>query len=364
MFELLKMLKVLGLFMPILFEDSPTATLEKELGLGSTGDEELLKDFTPAVGPTEETEEAKTTRIEQEKKDHITKKKGDAETIEIAGLKIKKSDLEAHQIDLGEGRKITLADLKKGFMLNEDYTKKTQALSEEKEKIGDLIKFADAVRKNPKMVKAIVGLTEKGLSDETVLDKVLTALEGKIEEAKEDLDKLLEGIDPESPEGKIIKALQGQVKALETKVTQIEKAGKDIDTKITDKETTEAITHAQQVLNETLVALADPKKGGLEFDTETGQKLWRMLTISYLKDNPREYASQEDFVKIVNEVGKQMHAALQKFGEAKLKKYLETKKTPIPGAGGDGGEKPSTVTFEKLQEGIEKSLIEESQKRE
>jgi hypothetical protein len=247
-------------------------------------------------------------------------------------------------------------------MLNEDYTKKTQTLAEEKEKIGDLIKFADAVRKNPKMVKAIVGLTEKGLSDETVLDKVLMALEGTVEAAKEDLEKLLEGVDPESPEGKVIKGLQSKVKALEARLDQTDKTIKETGTKITDKETQEAIGQAQQVLNTTLVDLADVKKGGLEFDTETGQKLWRMLTISYLKDNPKAYESQEDFVKTVQEVGKQMHAALQKFGEAKLKKYLETKKTPIPGALGEGGEKGAEVTFEKLQEGIEKSLIEESQK--
>jgi len=362
MFKLLRMFKFIGLCMPILFQDDPAADLEKELGLQETEEEKLLKDFLPSRGSDGETEEAKTTRIEQEKKDYITKKKDKGEVIDIAGVKVKKSDFDSFQLDLGEGRKVSLADLRKGFMLNEDYTQKTQMLAGEKEKIKDLITFADAVRKNPKMVKALVGLTEKGLSDEAVLDRVLKTLEGVVEDTKEDLDKLLEGIDPDSPEGKVIKGLQTKVKALETRLDKTDKDIKDTGIKITDKETQEAIVAAQQVLNEALANFTDPKKGGLEFDTETGQKLWRMLVISYLKDNPKEYASQEDFVKTVNEVSRQMHAALQKYGEAKLKKYLETKHTSLPGTGGEGGEKASEVTFDKLQEGIEKSLIEESQK--
>lgn len=339
----------------------PVADLNKELGL-DTEDEKLLEGFTPTAGPADETEEAKTTRVEQEKKDYITTKKAAGETIDIGGIKIKRSDFDSHQIDLGDGKKVSLADLRKGFMFNEDYTKKTQDLSAEKEKLADLIKFADAVRKNPKMVKAIIGLTEKGLSDEVVLDRVLQALEGVVEKTEENLDELLKGIDPESPEGKIIKGMQAQIDALKKRLEQTDQTIKDTTTKISDREAQEAIGAAQQVLNETLGDLADPKKGGFEFDTETGQKLWRMLVISFLKDNPKVYENEEDFVKTVKEVGKQMHAALQKHGEAKLKKYLKSKESPLPAALGAGGEQPTAVTFDKLQEGIEKSLIEESEK--
>jgi len=269
-----------------------------------------------------------------------------------------------------EKKKIKLSELKKGYMFNDDYTKKTQNLSEEKEKIKDLLGWSENIKKDESAVKIILALSQKGLGNPEVLKRVLEAFE-KVEEKKEvvsdeilGMEKELELMDEDSAEAKTLKRMISFSKGL---LTRLDKAETDLKTQATtrvkDKEAATSkdqealVAKATKTLNDTISALTDAEKGDLKFENDEAKGLWRQLVVSHLKDNPKEYKSSEDFVKTIQEVGKKFHSTLQKYGEGVVKKYLESKKGPVPPAGGAAGDHiPKPVTLENLQEGIEKEL--------
>ncbi len=289
-----------------------------------------------------------------------------------------------HEIEFGEEgkkekKKVKLSELKKGYMLNDDYTKKTQDISTEREKIKDLASWADAIKGDPEATKVILALSKSGLGNKEMLKKVLEVLEGKAEEKKEEvsdditaMEKELEGMDSETTEAKILKRSiafsKGLLKQITDLKTAIDAQGTGIQERTdatTKKEQEGLIVQATKVLNNTLSALTDAEKGELKFNSDEAKSLWRQLVVSHLKDNPKEYKDEKDFVTTINEVGKQYHGTLQKHGEAVVAKYLKDKKTPILPAGGPGGDPtPKPVTFENLQESIEKELtaVEEAKK--
>jgi hypothetical protein len=88
------------------------------------------------------------------------------------------------------------------------------------------------------------------------------------------------------------------------------------------------------------------------------------MVLSYLKDNPKDYANEEDFKTTIGEVGKKYYNALQKIGEAKVKKYLESKKGPVapPPSGVAGSilpKKPTIINLEDLlQSELQKAALE------
>ncbi len=269
-----------------------------------------------------------------------------------------------------EKKKIKLSELHKGYMQNDDYTKKTQGISEEKEKIKDLLTWSENIKKDEDATKVILALSQKGLGNKDMLKKVLAVLEGveKKEEVVSDeitlMEKELEGMDPDSAEAKTIKRMlmfsRGLLGRLD-KAEQDLKAQADNRTKdkeaVTTKDQEALATQATKLLNDTISALTDAEKGELKFESDEAKGLWRQLVISHLKDNPKEYKTSEDFVKAIQEAGKKYHSTLQKHGESVIKKYLDDKKTPIPPAGGAGGDHtPKPVTLENLQEGIETEL--------
>ncbi len=286
------------------------------------------------------------------------------------------ADNPEHEIEFGEEgkkekKKVKLSELKKGYMLNEDYTTKTQDISAEREKIKDLVNWADAIKGDPEATKVILALSKSGLGNKEMLKKVLEVLEGKAEEKKEEvsdditaMEKELEGMDPETAEAKILKRSivfnKGLLKQITDLKTTINAQGAGIQerTDATTKKKQDAlVVKATKVLNDTLSVLTDAEKGELKFTSDEAKSLWRQLVVSHLKDNPKEYKDEKNFVTTINEVGKKYHGTLQKHGEEVVAKYLKDKKTPILPAGGPGGEKrPEPVTFENLQDSIEKAL--------
>ena len=294
-----------------------------------------------------------------------------------AAAAVKKPDDPEFELEFGEEgkkekRKLKLSDLHKGYMQNDDYTKKTQDLASEREKIKDLIGWSESVKKNPEAVKLVIALSKAlETGDKDRIAKAISVFEAKIEAKKEeaiekieDLEKELEGLDPESAEYKFAARMLKMNQALLKKMEDIDckiKTTSDTVQKTQDerlkKEEEEAVQQASKVLNDALASLTDPKTGEVKIDSAEGLALWRKIVLSQLKDNPKEYKDEKDFVDTIKAAGKKAYEEINKMSEAALAKYIKTKETPIPHKpGGSGDPTPKANTFENLQSNIESAL--------
>lgn len=270
-------------------------------------------------------------------------------------------------------KKLKWSDVKKGIMFNEDYTKKTQELSTEREAIKNLKEWSDLVKGNPSFAKLMLTLTQHGITDkgynEDFLAKVNTALETlvvpKVEAKINDLEKELEGLDPGSPAYKVVKGTLDKMKALEDRLSKFDEAQQKILKEGETKQFQGEVEKAQQVYRKTLDDLVDPKnEGSLAFDTEEEKTHWRQLVMVHMREHVKEYKDINDFVETVKQVGKEYHATLKKVGEAHLAKYLESqkKKTPTVPAAKAPGDGSSSDKPQSLQDAVEAALREEEGK--
>ena len=261
-------------------------------------------------------------------------------------------DLPAEQLptddpeyDLGgeKAKRSQILEWKKANLLQSDYTKKTQELAQQRKELDELVRFADYLKANP-----------------AKLQKVLAALEDEVDAQQgkqEAITTELEGLDPNDPYAKALKsqlaAITAQLKPLQDKLTAFEQRDMQSEQK-------QMVAQAQQVLSKTLEDITKT----LSFDNDEEKATWRSMVLSYLKDNPRDYADENDFTTAVEEIGKKYYDALQKIGEAKVKKYLESKKGPVtpPPSGVAGSVLPKKPTFinieDLLQSELQKAALE------
>jgi len=305
--------------------------------------------------------------------------------IDIGGTKVKKSVLEAFDIDLEGGKKVKLADLRKGFMLNEDYTKKTQELSAERQKNKELLDWASLVVKNPKFANILATLTDKGITNtgfnEALLDKVLAALDDKQQAAaakSDELEEALKNMDPLDPNYEVFKQALEKNRALEQRLSGLEQKiqGTEAQTLKHAQETEkqardQAIQQAQTRITSALDALVDPAKpDSLKFFTPEEKALWRKEVLFVLAHNPREIKSEEDFNALIKDVGAQVHGHLNKMFEARLAEYLKTKKGPSLPPAAPGNQPPAaqnkplseqTTLQDKITSELEAAMQEREQ---
>jgi len=234
-----------------------------------------------------------------------------------------------------------ILEWKQNQMLQSDYTKKTQELAQQRKELDELVKFADYLKSNP-----------------AKLQKVLAALEDKAEAAQDKQEAItteLEGLDPNDPYAKALRsqlaAIKAELKPLQDKLAQFEQRDLEVQQKT-------LVQQAQQVLSSTL----DEIFKSLRFDDEQEKSVCKQMVLSYLKDNPRNYTDENEFKATIQDIAKKQFDALQKIGEAKVKKYLESKKAPMvpPATGAQGSVLPKKPTFANIEDIIQAELIKES----
>ncbi len=257
--------------------------------------------------------------------------------IDIGGTKVKKSVLDALDIDLDDKRKVKLADLRKGYMQNDDYTKKTQELAAERAKNKELLDWSNLVVKNPKFANILATLTDKGITNtgfnEAILDKVLAALEDKQEAAAQRTDQLedaLKNMDPLDPNYEAFKQALEKNKALEQRINGLEQKIQGTEAQTQQQKQQQAIQQAQTKITSALDAMTDPAKpDSLKFTSPEEKALWRKEVLFFLAHNPRKINSEEDFDNLLKEVGTQVHSQINKMFEARLAAHLQ-KKPQLP----------------------------------
>lgn len=288
---------------------------------------------------------------------------------------------EDEEFDLKDLGKLKKSELKELLDKGRDYTKKTQDLSEKELKIKELSDWGEIIKGNEKAVKFLVAFSEKlvkegGEYNEELLDNLMASFEAKKEAAKEniegqvdDIDEALKDLDPDSSLYKAMKAQKEQLKALQDKIdkqTNVFKEKETAETQAKQKEAHEALVKkATETYNNTLEAISGPEsKDGIKFEDDHSKKMWRSLVSSVMKDQAKDYKTEDEFVSHLKEVGKACYAVLAKYEEAVLARHLKSKSLPKPkdsaDSGAEGNKKPVKQVSGSLQESIEAALAEEA----
>jgi hypothetical protein len=245
-------------------------------------------------------------------------------------------------VELEGGRKVKMSELKKGYMMQSDYTIKTQELAEQRKEVEELQQLANFLRANPEKLKRVIA--------------VLDEKQEQIAEQKQENLQELQGLDPNDP---FAKTLIAQNKMLSDLQKQI--AGMKETQDNSHKET--LVAQAQQVLSKTL----DDTAKTLTFENDDEKSLWRQMVLSYLKDNPRQYIDEADFVKTIGEIGKRYFDSISKIAENRVAKYVKSKSGAVPAVPSTPGapmkRKPTTNDLEDiLKEELEKADAENKEK--
>jgi len=289
------------------------------------------------------------------------------------GTKVKQSVLDNHEFEISPGRKVKFSDLGKGYMLQEDYTKKTTAVSEKEKSITEVLNFIGKVKQDPEASKALIAFAEKGLGNPEKIKRMLASLEdiqGKVEDKTEDIEKQLEGLDPDDPAYKVTKALLTELKATKAVITKLQadteskknadavnlQQGKDQQNK---EQLEKNIVTAQTALKTTMQSSVDEFKEIL--NTDRKKALWSRMVIAYLREHPEKYDTEEIFVNRIKSVGKDTAQEIKMMSEESLAAYLKKKKTPVAPPGLVNAAKQEAEP-ESLQEQIEKGLKEQVEK--
>ena len=284
------------------------------------------------------------------------------------GTKIKKSVLDNYEVEVAPGKKVKLTDLQKGYMLQEDYTKKTTALSAKEKGVQEIINWIGKVRESGEdATKVLIAFTEKALGNPEKLKKMLTALEdtqAAIEVKEDDIEKELEGMDPDDPAYKTqknlllkIKQLGGMVNTLQGQLENKNKADADNFRKIQEsekqKEFNKSVESAQNALTVNMKALVEEQKEVL--NTDRKKALWSRMVIAYLREHPEKYDSEDVFVSRIKEIGKDAANEIKAMSEEVLASYLEKKKSIVkpPAPSNAEGTPPADET---LQDTLEREL--------
>lgn len=277
----------------------------------------------------------------------------------------KAEDDPEHELELpGEDgkptkQKVKLSDLKKGYLRESDYTKKTQELAQMRQHYKDIESFVNAINGHDGLRKLIHGIVVKSGLDEgkvndEVVNKFLAGLEEKqeiVDQQQDDIEKLLQELDPDSPQYKALKrqyeqnkALQKKLDAIEQKMTGFEKLQKTSTEQAEKQALDKATAEASEVLATTLKELADKSKGGYEFIHEDEQKDWAAIVQGILSQIKwPENTTLATFKELVKTAGKKAYEVIGKKREAYQAHFLKSApKAPEKPAKKDGLENVNT----------------------
>lgn len=263
------------------------------------------------------------------------------------------------EIDLGAEGKVKRSQVlgwKKGGMLEEDYRKKTEDLSAKEKELKSLAEMSDFLAKNPKKLQKVLAVLQEA---EEAADAAAAGSGTKKDaaaaagDAKDAIEAVLEKLDPDDPAGLILKTILTEVRGLSKKVKDVEeKEAKQVQAEQI-KAQESAVTYARNIIKKTVAEIEPAQK----FETDEEKTAWRQMTLSFLKDNPKNYANEEEFVAAVKAAGEVSGKRIKAMVEANLKKYLEGKKGPtLPGPGASGDGAPKKISMETLQETLEKEF--------
>lgn len=269
-----------------------------------------------------------------------------------SGDKLHKEAVEDTEIELPFG-KHKLSDIKKWQSSHDSYTKKMQGLSQREQELQTLSELGEYLKHNPEKAKKIVAILDE--VEEKAIEAGATP-----KQASDAMEEVLKNLDPNDPQSALIRTVYEQNKKLIEKIEKVEQREHQLSETSKQSDFKKQVENATKTLNNTL----DSSLKELNVEDKDESTMIRQMTLSYLKDNPKQYQSEEEFVGTIKEVVKSQQAILAKVGEKKIASYLKTKRTPtLPAGGSDGDKTPKEATMGNLQESLETMLTDEMGKR-
>ena len=232
------------------------------------------------------------------------------------------------EIDLGVGDdgqplKLKKSQILKERMLQSDYTKKTQELSAQREQIKEMFNIVEHLKSNPKKAERIIAILDE--KEEAAQDKV------------DEIDEVLKTLDPNDPYAKSLMAMRKQNQQLLKTTQELQNKLGTFEQKTQSFEEKEAVKQAETVLTK---ALDDITKT-LKFEDDDDKADWRKAVLTFLVNNPKKYASEDEFKSVISEVGRSEYDALVKRIERITGRYIKSKGgAGIPAHPAGGGAKP------------------------
>ncbi len=256
------------------------------------------------------------------------------------------------EIELPFG-KYKVSDLKTWQKSHESYTQKMQGLSQQEQEVATLRELSSFLKSNPEKARRVIEILDEAE------DKAIA--EGATPKQAEDaMAKVIENLDPDDPQSALIKAMYDSQKTLLAKIEAAEKREHQFSQQSQQQQYQQQVKKASSVLNDTL----NSSFKELKMEDKDESEMVRQMTLSYLKDNPKDYKNEEEFVSTVREVVAQQKQTLDKVGEKKVAAYLKTKRSPsLPAGGSDGDKTPKEPSVDNLQESLETMLEEEMAKK-
>lgn len=294
-------------------------------------------------------------------------KSGEGDT---AALKAKSAQVEDPDIDLEDGKdeqdkpktkKVKLSELKKGYMLHSDYTKKTQEIAEQRKELSELANFAKALQGDKDFGNLVMGIirnsmTDKGYNKEFI-SRAMGVLQEKIDDKKdqleakdEEIEAILKDLDADNPiaialrkASKTNATMASQLQAIQNKLDAIDKSSSEEKARAANESHQKEVNDIRNVFSSTIDKLTDPKAPeAFKFHSEKAKERWRkdVAEVMVIKAKQGEI---KDFVGELTAVAKLVYDDYTQDHEAHLAAYLKNK----------GAEPKKEVVKEKKKENLE-----------
>ncbi len=264
--------------------------------------------------------------------------------------------------DKGQARKVKRSQIlewEKGHMLQADYTKKTQELSEQREQVKELFGILEHLKKNPKKAEKVIA----------ILDEKEDALQDKnqdLKEQKDEIDELLKDLPDDDPYAVALRKQRATISAMQAEnkkvLNDLQKRLDAYENGQAQRIESEGAEKAKAVLTDAL----DKTAAGLKFIDDEEKARWRKEVLTYILHNRKEINSEEEFRAFVKEAGEKVSKDMDVVGEKYVKHYLTKKGQPFEPSGpskpkGQGSEKkePAPQTGDELQTLLENELSNE-----
>jgi len=287
------------------------------------------------------------------------------------GQKPEPAGNEDPEVEVSAGKKVKMSELKAGYLRNEDYTSKTQKLSEDQAKMKDTLDWVKRVSSNQKLAKAVDSIVSKAFTDENAeqyLDGLLSHLEGKkeqIQDAKDEIDELLSELPQDDPYAQalrhnreMIRKAMAQINTAITAAKQTPQQAKAEDPQATQQDKAAITDEGRKAVDD---AIGESAKAAGVAQNDGQYKFWRSAVVAELNERAKDgsITSIEQLKSLAVEAGKKVAGELKAYLDAQKAEYIKSKESLLPhgaSVSGAGGRQPQEISMDNLDDVIEKNL--------
>jgi len=272
------------------------------------------------------------------------------------------------EIDFGDGVKLKRSAAKDLLAKGQDYSKKTEELTQRAQNVKQFEELAEKLSQSPQKLQKILSILEA--KDEAAAAAAdgsgsKAAAEAANAKAKSALEAALEKLDPEDPAAAVLKHLieetkttNAMLKTFQEREETLRKQEAETQQKLQDAESQKQYQATVKEAGETLTSTIESTFKELKIEHQEEQTAVKNLALSIIKDNPKKIESKEDWAKVVKDATTKAHGIVQAAIQAHVASYVKSKSSPVIPSGGakSGDPAPKTPTMETLQDVLEAEL--------